>query len=148
MFCRKSLLTKSKKMSLSTMNPCKVGKGFKSTISSLLCQRNTRNVTGSPHWPSLCSGSLQVWKVGLSHHLVDGLGWQAGEHAVGTHLRSSPTLPLLPCLRAESGTGQPSGTLQPDLHLSQSHFSKTQIRFHQPLLKAFQRFPRALQVIP
>ena len=89
-------------MSLSTMNPCKVGKGFKSTISSLLCQRNTRNVAGSPHWPSLCSGSLQVWKVGLSHHLVDGLGWQAGEHAMGTHLRSSPTLPLLPSLRAEA----------------------------------------------
>ena len=85
------------------MNPCKVGKGFfKTTISSLLCQRNTRCATGSPTRPSLFSGSLQVWMVGLSHHLVDDLGWQAGEHAVGTHLRSSPTFPLRPSLSAEA----------------------------------------------
>ena len=101
-FAEKVCLQSQKNMSLSTMNPCKFGKGFKSTTSSLSCRRNTRNAAGSPNWPSLCSGSLLVWKVGLSHHLVDGLGWQAGEHAMGTYLRSSRTLPLLPSLRAEA----------------------------------------------
>lgn len=91
-------------------------------------------ITQDPTWPPL-------WDLGNTPH------WALwGNTKKATILPSRGLYPggTPPCPVAEPGTGLPSDAPQPDPHLSQSNFSKTQIRSH-PAHPACQRFPSALQ---